>query len=282
MELARHGSGVRSAAAALASQIHPVFMLPPVAASAFGAILAGRLDFIPFIVHLIAAFSALYTAHIKDGYIDFYHRGEDPDHPLTKTGCQAALLAATIVFGLCLVILGVVVDIFAVLLTLPGWVIGYLHAPHLDVHPVGATAGYPLGIAFALFGGYYVQVTMLSSSVVAFAVIFFLILCGIKVIDDTTDYAYDRSIEKQTVAVVVGPDTARVVAYAIMAVGMAAVGILALSPVFPWGALFAPLVFGTVAWFAWRAGDDDQLATQLLIRGSYLFLAVLIAAVWLG
>ena len=41
-------------------------------------------------------------------------------------------------------------------------------------------------------------------------------------------------------------------------------------------------MFGVVAAFAWRAGEDASLATKLLIRGSYLFLAVLVAAVWLA
>jgi len=49
-------------------------MLPPLAASLFGDCspissppLAG--------VHLAAVFFGLYTAHVKDGYVDFYGRG---------------------------------------------------------------------------------------------------------------------------------------------------------------------------------------------------------------
>jgi hypothetical protein len=38
--------------------------------------------------------------------------------------------------------------------------------------------------------------------------------------------------------------------------------------------------FGVVAAVARRAGDDDRLATMLLVRASYLFLAVLVIAVW--
>ena len=40
----------------------------------------------------------------------------------------------------------------------------------------------------------------------------------------------------------------------------------------------AAVVFGAVLAFAYRA--ESTLATMLLIRGSYLFLAVLVAAVW--
>jgi 4-hydroxybenzoate polyprenyltransferase len=282
MAIARHGSGLRADVGALASQVHPVFMLPPLAASAFGAVLAGRLDPTLLAVHLLAVFVALYTAHVKDGYVDFYGREEDDDHPLTAGGCRTALAAASGVFFACLLVVGLLVDRWAALLTLPGWIVGYLHAPQLDLHPVGATAGYPAGIAFALLGGHYVQATALGPSVVAFAGVFFVVLCGIKVVDDATDYEYDRSIGKRTVAVVLGPTAARRFAYGLMAAGMVAVLALAAVGVFPASSVLAPLVFGVVAAFAYRAGEDDGLATELLIRGSYLFFAALVAAVWIG
>ncbi|MES3516542.1 MAG: UbiA family prenyltransferase [Natronomonas sp.] len=282
MAISRHGSGVRSDLSALSSQVHPVFMLPPLAASGFGAVLAGRIDFLLLVVHLTAAFAGLYTAHIKDGYVDFHRRGEDDDHPLTATGCRLALAAASLLFFSCLAVLVVAVDPIAGLLTLPGWVIGYLHAPQLDLHPIGATAGYPSGIGFAVLGGYYVQAATLSTTVVAFAGVFFVVLCGIKTIDDTEDYEYDRSIGKRTVAVVLGPNRARRFAYGLMGLGMAGVVAGAGLGVFPRSSVAAPVVFGVVAGFAYRAGEDDGLATMLLIRGSYLFLAVLLGAVWLG
>ena len=282
MAIARHGRGVRADVGALASQVHPVFMLPPLAASAFGAVLADSLDVALLALHLTAAFAALYTAHIKDGYVDFHRRGEDDDHPLTAVGCRAALAGATAVFFGCLLAIGLLVDPWAALLTLPGWVIGYLHAPQLDLNPVGATAGYPAGIAFALLGGYYVQTAALSATVVAFAAVFLVVLSGIKTIDDAKDYEYDRSIGKRTVAVLLGPGRARRFAYGLMAAGMIGVVVLAVAGVFPSASVFAPVVFGVVAAFAWRAGEDASLATKLLIRGSYLFLAVLVAAVWLA
>ena len=282
MGIARHGSGLRADADALASQVHPVFMLPPLAASAFGAVLAGRVDPPLLALHLVAAFAALYVAHVKDGYVDFYGRGEDDDHPLTAGGCRLAILGASALFFACLAAIWLLVDRWAALLTLPGWIIGFLHAPQLDLNPVGATAGYPAGIAFALLGGHYVQAATLAPAVVAFAAVFFVVLCGIKVVDDATDYAYDRSIGKRTVAVVLGPARARRFAYGLMAAGMAAVLALAAVGVFPAASVAAPVVFGVVAGFAWRAGADAGLATKLLIRGSYLFLAVLVAAVWLG
>ena len=280
MSVARHGEGTSAALGALASQVHPVFMLPPLAASAFGAVLAGRFVAGLAAGHLFVVFCALYTAHVKDGYVDFHLRGEDADHPLTARGCRVALALATLGFAAGTAVLGVVVDGVAALLCLPGWVVGYLHAPQLDTHPVTATVGYPAGIGFALVGGYYVQAQAVSVTVLAFAAVFVTILAGIKVIDDATDYAYDRSIDKRTVAVVVGRRRARAVAYGLMTAGLVGVLAFAAGGVFPPSSVGAVGAFGVVAAVARRAGDDDRLATMLLVRASYLFLAVLVIAVW--
>ena len=293
MDIARHGRGPAAQVRALASQVHPVFMLPPLAASLFGAILAGKLDpglaaasgqtgaFDPLLagLHVTAAFFALYTAHVTDGYVDFYVRDEDDDPPLTERGCRLARGGASLAFFACLLAVGLAVNWWAALLTLPGWLIGIAHAPVLDTNPVTATAGYPTGIAIALVGGYYVQATTVSPTVLALAGVFLVVLSGIKVIDDAKDYDYDRSIEKRTAAVAMGPDAAYRAAYALMATGMVAVVALAVGlDGVPPAAAAAPVVFAAVALVARRA--DPGLATKLLIRGSYLFLAVLVTAVW--
>ncbi len=282
MAIARHGSGAGAALSALASQVHPVFMLPPLASTWFGAVLAGATTEISIALgtlHMTAAFFALYTAHVTDGYVDFFIREEDDDHPLSARGCKVALAGATVAFFACLTALGVLVNVWAALVTLPGWLIAINHAPQLDTNPVGATAGYPLGIGFALVGGFYVQATTLTPLVVALAAVFVIILSGIKVIDDAKDYEYDRSIDKRTVAVAVGRERARLTAYALMTLGLlAVVGLaLTLSGIPPTAGL-AAVAFGIVAVIAHRS--EPELATKLLIRGSYVFLAVLVATVW--
>ncbi|QLG48337.1 UbiA family prenyltransferase [Natrinema halophilum] len=277
MALVRNGTGFRGTAIAFWSQVHPVFMTPPLAASLFGAILAANVDPLLAAVHLVAMFAAVYTAHVKDGYVDFHVRGEDDDHPLTATGCRVALVVSTTAFALCCVVLGVLVNGIAVALVIPTWLIAYHHAPQLDTNPVTATTGYPLGIALAILGGFYVQAKTLTPVSIAFAVVFLTLLSGVKVIDDAQDYAYDRSIEKRTVAVAVGPDRAIGVAYGLMIVALVAVVGFALARVFPLTAILAAFAFAAVALVARRA--DPELATMLLIRGSYVFLAVLVAAV---
>ena len=253
-------------------------MLPPLAASWFGAIVAGKFALGIGLVHMAAMFFAVYTAHVKDGYVDFYMRGEDDDHPMTIRGCRLALAGATTGFVCCLLALLVAVGPGAALITLPTWFIGYLHAPQFDTNPVTTTLGYPTGIALAILGGFYVQTTTLTPSIAGFALVFLVTLAGVKIIDDEQDYAYDQSIGKHTVSVTLGRERARTLAVGLMFVGL--IGVLwgAVDGLFPPSSPLAALAFGVVGFVAYRA--DPTVATMLLIRGAYVFLAVLLVAVW--
>lgn len=278
MAIARHERGRRADLRALISQIHPVFMLPPLAASWFGAAVAGEFALTVGVIHMSAIFFAVYTAHVKDGYVDFHRRGEDDDHPMTIRGCRLTLLAAGIGFAVCTLALGVLVGPGAALVTLPTWFIGYLHAPQLDTNPITTTLGYPTGIALALVGGFYVQTAELTATVFGFALVFLVTLAGVKIIDDEQDYAYDRSIDKRTVSVLLGRPQARTLAFSLLMVGL--VGVLwgTVGGLFPPSAPVAALAFGSIALVASRAGPT--IATMLLIRGAYVFLALLLVAVW--
>jgi 1,4-dihydroxy-2-naphthoate octaprenyltransferase len=279
MSISRHGSGPVANLRALASQVHPVFMLPAVAASAVGAVLARDVSFALVALHIGIVFCELYTAHVKDGYVDFYIRGEDDDHPLTARGCRLALAGASLFVFIGLGIIFSVVGPRAALLTLPGWLIAYFHAPQLDMHPVTATAGYPLGIAFTLVSGYYVQAEALSSTPLAVACVLLVILSGIKIIDDAKDYDYDRSIEKRTVAVVLGRNRARRSAFVLMASGLAVVtGLATMTDILPISSVGAVIAFAVIAGLTRRM--DAKHTTMILIRGSYVFLALLLASVW--
>ena len=278
MAIARHAVGMRADLRALASQVHPVFMLPPLGASWFGAIVAGEFSLGVGFVHMTAMFFAVYTAHVKDGYVDFYQRGEDDDHPMTVRGCRLALAGATVGFAVCVAILWAVVGLGAALVTLPTWFIGYLHAPQLDTNPITTTLGYPTGIALAIVGGYYVQVSALSPTVLGFALVFLVTLAGVKIIDDEQDYEYDRSIDKRSVAVVLGRSRARTLAYSLVTLGLLGVLWGTVSGLFPPSSPGGALAFASVALVARHA--HAELATMLLIRGAYVFLALLVVAVW--
>jgi len=277
MALATEGSGPFAAARGFASQVHPVFMTPPLAASAFGALVAGVADPNALLVHAVAIFFAVYTAHVKDGFVDYYRRGEDDSHPLTVWGCRLALVGAATAFSLCLAYLGYRVGVGAVLVTLPTFLLGYLHAPQLDTNPVTVTMGYPLGIALSILGGYYVQTASLSVRAVSFAVVFLFVITGVKIIDDIQDYEYDRSIDKHTVAVVLGRRDAVTLAYYTIFLGLLSSLWLTVDGTFPPFAFLATVAFGAVALSA--RGSGPRIATMLLIRGSYVFLAALIVAV---
>ncbi|GAB7094636.1 hypothetical protein JCM30237_17890 [Halolamina litorea] len=278
MAIARHGSGPGALLSAYASQVHPVFMLPPVATALFGAALAGPFDPPTALVAAGAAFFAVYTAHVKDGYVDFHHRGEDDDHPLTVRGCHIGLAGATAGFLVCLVVLALLASPVAVAFAAPMWVIGYLHAPQFDTNPVTTTLGYPVGIGLCLLTGYAAQTGGLAARPLALAAVLVTVLAGVKIIDDAQDYDYDRSIEKHTVAVVLGPERSRSLAVALLGVGLFAVVPLTIVGTLPPAAPAASLVFGAVAAIAVRR--DPRTATMLLVRGAYLFLAVLLIAVF--
>jgi lycopene cyclase domain-containing protein len=278
MAFARDDPGLRADLDALASQIHPVFMLPPVAASAFGAVIAGRVAVVPLLLHAAATFFAVYTAHVKDGYVDFHSRGEDDTHPMTAAGCRRALVGAGIGFAAAAVGLWIAVGPVAAALALPMWLLGFLHAPQFDTNPVTTTLGYPLGIATAIVGGFYVQAGAIAGEALAFGLVFAVTLAGVKIIDDSTDYDYDRSIDKRTVAVALGRGRARRLAYALLYAGFTLVVVFTVDGLFPTAAPLAAVAFGGVAAVTTRA--DAELATMLLIRGAYVFLAVLVASVW--
>ncbi|WP_224335948.1 UbiA family prenyltransferase [Haloprofundus halobius] len=278
MGVARHGTGPVAALRAFGSQVHPVFMLPPVAASWFGSVLAGEFSPVVGATHALAVFFAVYTAHVKDGYVDFHVRSEDDDHPLSVDGCRLALAGSTLGFAACLGALWALVGPVAAAVTLPCWVIGYLHAPQLDMRAATTTLGYPTGIALAIVGGYYVQVGAFDPTPLSFALVFLVMLTGVKIIDDSKDYEYDRSIGKRTVAVVFGRRDARRLAYAFVVAGQGFVVGFVFLDVFPVGAVVAAAAMGVVAAVSART-TDPTLATMLLVRGSYVFLAMLLVAV---
>ncbi|WP_256288962.1 lycopene cyclase domain-containing protein [Halobellus inordinatus] len=278
MAFARQGSEERTDLGALLSQVHPVFMLPPLAASGFGAVLAGPATPAPLVLHAMATFFAVYTAHVKDGYVDFYRRGEDDDHPMSEAGCRRALACATLGFGIVTVLLGTRVDVVAAAVTVPMWLLGFFHAPQFDTNPVTTTLGYPLGIALAIVGGHYAQAGQFGAEPLGFALVFLTTLAGVKIVDDSTDYQYDRSIGKRTVAVALGLERARRLAYALLYLGFVFVVLFAVGGPFPASAPLAAVAFGMVALVATRA--DATVATMLLVRGAYVFLALLVVAVW--
>lgn len=263
----------------LAAHVQPVFLLPGVAMSLFGASLAGDAAVPTAVVHALAIGLTVYVAHLKDGYVDHYVRGEDADNPLAPTEIRVAIFAASAAFACCVVSLWAAAGPDPAALTAPLVVLGLLHAPHLDAAPATGTLDYPLGIALATAGGYATQTGSVSASIVAIAAVFLVLLAGINVLLDLLDYDHDRRVPKRTIPVVVGPAAARPVACAFVVAAVAllacssVVGVLppraALAGVFPLGAAIACVVGGLAA----------DRAVPLFIGSTYLFAAALFLAV---
>ncbi|MFB6114444.1 MAG: UbiA family prenyltransferase [Halodesulfurarchaeum sp.] len=278
MAIARSGQGRAVALVALGSQIHPVFMLPPVAVSAFGAVVAGHVSLPVALLHATAIGSAVYVAHVKDGYVDYYARGEDDDHPLTVRGCRLGLLLGSVLFGATTLGVSLIGTPLGAVLTLPTWFLGYFHAPALDTTPLGATLDYPSGVALAALGGFASQTGYLDREILGFAGVLFVLLAGVKIIDDAQDVEWDRENGKVTVPVALGRRRSRYLSYALMAVTSLGVLGLASLDVVPDGSAIGVFVFAAV--FALAADAPFERATMLLVRGAYLLLAFFIVAVW--
>jgi lycopene cyclase domain-containing protein len=75
-----------------------------------------------------------------------------------------------------------------------------------------------------------------------------------------------------------GRTRARRLAYALLYAGFTLVVVFAVDGLFPTAAPAAAVAFGAVAAVTTRA--DAELATMLLVRGAYVFLALLVASVW--
>ncbi|MFB6199204.1 MAG: ubiquinone biosynthesis protein UbiA [Halobacteriaceae archaeon] len=277
MAIARHGHDGKTVIAAFISQVHPVFMLPPVATALYGALL-GRSIRLANASHLIAIFAAVYTAHVVDGYVDFHVRSEDDDHPLTARGCKLALIGATVTFWMATTAVYILAGLLPTLLTIPCWLIGYHHAPELDTNPITATTGYPIGVALSLLGGNAITSYGLKPIAIGSAAVFVVLLSGVKIIDDLQDYEYDRHIEKMTVGVTLGQRRGRNLAHLLLMGGIGLVPLLIFLRIFTPGTILAPIAFGFVVLTA--RGREPEISTKLLIRGSYVFLALLIATTW--
>jgi 1,4-dihydroxy-2-naphthoate polyprenyltransferase len=195
----------------LLSHIKPAFLIPAIATSLFGGLLAPVFALIPGILHGWAVGLALYTAHLKDGYVDGHVRGEEQPI-LSPRENRAAIRMASAGFLITMVALWWSASLADVLMTVPLWILALLHAPYLDMNPVTVTVDYPIGIGLSVIGGYFVQTGQLPARILGVSVMFVVLLSGVKVSTDRLDYTFDQSIGKRTVPVLLGNDGANVVA----------------------------------------------------------------------
>lgn len=252
--------------------VRPAFMLPAVGMSAFGGLLAPSVDPLAAALHASAVSLALYIAHLNDGYIDAHVRGEEAP-VMTARANRTAVGGTTLLLLAALVALWMIAGPLAMVVTVPLWVLAVLHAPYLDTNPVTVTIDYPVGIGFAILGGHLAQADGLPASVAAIAVVFIVLLSGVKLSVDRLDRDFDRSIDKRTVPVILGDRAAAVISAVVLAfVSVLVTGLVAVG-VFPPAAVLAsafPLVAAAVGL---RTSKEVTVRLQMLL--TYPFAAVL-------
>jgi 1,4-dihydroxy-2-naphthoate polyprenyltransferase len=259
-----------------------VFLLPGAAMSAFGALLAENLAVGTAIVHLVVVSLAVYVAHLKDGYVDYYLRGEDDENLLAPATIRLAIVLATMLFAVCVALLWREGGPLAVAVTVPLLALGYLHAPHLDTNPVTVTIDYPLGIVVATAGGYVSQTGTVRGPVTAVCLVLFALLSAISILIDITDYRADRRVSKRTIPVAIGPERARSVAWLLVLASLLALLFSSTSGVLPRTAAVAGIVpAGTLLVCVGREPTADR-AVALFIRATYVFAGLLFASIRLG
>ncbi|MFA1610968.1 hypothetical protein [Halobellus rubicundus] len=276
----------RAIADALA-YVRPTFMLPAVGMSAYGALLAPAAAFDPRIValHAVAVGVALFVAHLRDGLVDGHFREEeDPRLSVAafRWGIRAGVALGTAFAAALSVAAGPLAGAsIAGLLAL-----ALLHAPYLDRHPVTVTVDYPAGIALVIVGGYAAQSADPSPGVVAVAALFFGLLAGIKVGIDALDADFDRSIDKRTVPVALGPRRADRVAGVIF--GFVTLGTLGVAAAGTVGALGvdAPFVLaaalGPLGCLAATALTGGERTVRLQMGLIYVFAGFLFFGACVG
>jgi len=292
MPIARHRSGPLVALRALGSQVKPRFMAPALAASVYGGLLAAAsagppsdglaaavagLSLSPAAVHLLATFLALYTAHVKDGLVDFYERGEDEALPLTREGCRVAIVGSGVGFAACALALWWLVGPLSALLTVPLWPLGYLHAPWLDRGPVGTSTDYAVGVALVVLGGNAVQAHHVSPVALGVAGVFIPVLAAGAVLLDVEDRDVDERVGKRTVPTVLGPRGATRLAAGLVALSAALVAGLVVVGVLPTAALVAAAVLALASLGPTRWSPDR--AVTLLQVGTTVAAVLVLAAV---
>ncbi|SDK59779.1 4-hydroxybenzoate polyprenyltransferase [Natronorubrum texcoconense] len=259
--------------------VQPIFLVPGAAMSVFGTALATDISVSSGAIHAFAVCLAVYVAHLKDGYVDYYVRGEDERNPLEPREIRLAIAVATILFGLCLGLLWQFGGPIAAVATAPLLVLGYFHAPQLDTHPLTVTVDYPLGICLATVGGYATQTGTVSDTVLAVCLTLFLLLAAINIMLDRLDYDHDRRLAKRTLPVVLGPTRAQRIAWGLIGACLVVLLVSSLFGPLPTVAALAGAVPGAVTLACLVRPLDPNRLVALFIGVTYVFATMLFIAI---
>ncbi|MBI1972308.1 MAG: hypothetical protein HYS53_03335 [Candidatus Aenigmarchaeota archaeon] len=254
------------------TQVHPIFMIAALQAGLVGSLFYSPFDLYRFAVVAIGIFSALYYAHVKDSYVDYYVRHEDPAAQLTRKQSKLALAGSVLVFFACMAYLYTVSGWLIIPLMIGGLALAYAHAPYLDMNPLGATAGYPTGLFLATLAGFYSQAGFIGFSVLAFSFVVWIILNGVKIVDDIKDYGWDKPFGKRSAVVALGKRNAKLAGCALVAAGAVLGILLSLYGIF---STTTSAAFASLLPFAFVSmGKDSRkglYGLYVLLAGVYVF-----------
>lgn len=256
------------------SQVHPVFMVAAIGAAVVGGLYSPVSNIPNLLVFCIGVFAALYFAHVKDSYVDYFERHEDDFSFLTKRQSHRAMALSSLVVLACVLYFYSVGYWLVIPIIFAGFLLAFIHTP-IDLNPLGATAGYPTGLALAALGGYYVQAGIIHTKMIYFAIAVWLVLNGVKIVDDIKDYDWDKKFGKIAAPVFFGKALAKKVAAGLVIAG-ASFGILLTY----WGYLplfsavsFLPLY--PAALISLQRNDRKTLyGLDAMLIGTYFFTAI--------
>ncbi len=256
------------------SQVHPVFMVAAIGATVVGGLYSPVSNPPNLLVFCAGVFAALYFAHVKDSYVDFFERREDSFSFLTKKQSKKAMLLSALGVLACLLYFAFFGFWLAIPIIFCGFLLAYFHTP-MDLNPVGATAGYPTGLALAMLGGYYVQAGTIPASMILFAIAVWLILNGVKIVDDVKDFDWDKRFGKMAAPVFFGKKRAKEIAAALVFAG-ASLGIfLSFKGVLPWFSAISFLPLYPAAFLSLSRNDRKTLyGLDAMLYGTYAFTAI--------
>jgi 1,4-dihydroxy-2-naphthoate octaprenyltransferase len=265
--------------AGLLAHVRPVFMLPVVATSICGALLASGVSAGIMATHAGAVATTLFVAHLRDGFVDGHLRGEETP-PLSVAAYRWATAVAGVVAVALASSLVLTAGLLAASSVLALLCLALLHAPYLDRHPVTVTVDYPLGIGITLCGGFAAQAGGLTAGVLTVAAGVAALLSGIKVSIDRLDARFDATVGKHTVPVIAsGPGATWVAVGCFAAAALVLLGAVG-TGILPWHAAIAllPVAGCAVA----TPAVTPRWAVRIQIALSYAFVGVLFVTVCNG
>jgi 1,4-dihydroxy-2-naphthoate octaprenyltransferase len=256
------------------SQVHPVFMVAAIGATVVGGLYSPIANLGNLTIFCVCVFAALYFAHVRDSYVDFFERGEDRFSYMTKQQAKRAMLACTLAVVACGAYFALQGLWLAVGVVFAGLLLAFFHTP-MDLNPIGATAGYPTGLALAAIGGFYVQAGAVSNKIVFFAAAVWLVLNGVKIVDDIKDFEWDRKFGKIAAPVYFGKKKAKKVAVALVFAGATLGLLLSLAGVLPVFSAIAFLPLYPAGYLSLYRNDRKSLfGLDAMLWGTYAFTAI--------